>query len=222
MTAINVLRFADEVIMITDGIGVDRFGRVSWNVQKVMPIAHLPAVIATRGPGELKPYLGARIGMGFTTFDDVRAGLVDLLRAEEPVIAASCSLAPVEQHLDIVVAGISATRGPDSFLVTTNPNHGEAAPPWQIVDLPEIMLAPDPGRVALQSGQSLDDDDAPLRLDLHLDAVAIVQAQRALPRVGFGAGGLTAPVAGGFVQVTRVHLDGRIETRVVHRFEETT
>jgi hypothetical protein len=118
LSALNVCVTANAVHIFTDAASYDAStGKHTGYSQKVAMLAHLPALIATRGSMALLPLFSWECGSKFQTFDDMVAGLVDTAQAcasaLESVIAKCGS-----SQIEIVAAGFSQTHNrPQAYLL---------------------------------------------------------------------------------------------------------
>ncbi|PTE07393.1 hypothetical protein [Mesorhizobium helmanticense] len=193
MTAINILKLADSVHLLTDGrVGA---GLAFGTVAKVMPLPHLTAAVATRGPARLLGLMSLMLcAEGTSDFDDLVGELSRLQwicgQQGEP-----WQVETLAAEFDVVVAGIGS-KGPAAYMVS---NHGKngLGEPWEVFDIPQVLATP-------PVSQSLFDEvfgaDDPLA-----EMPRLVDAQRVHPSIG------------GFAQLTSITADG-ISTRIVRDY----
>lgn len=191
MTAINVLKTDDAVHLLTDGlVGA---GGAFGTVAKVMPLPHLNAAIATRGPARLLGLMSLLLCVETSSFDDLAA----VLRRLQWIcgqMSESWQVETLAAEFDLVVAGIGPT-GPQAYLVSNHNHHGFK--PWQVFEIPYCLATPTIDQALLES---VFWSDEPLAQMPNL-----IDAQCSHPSVG------------GFAQLTSVKSDC-ITTKVIRRY----
>ena len=150
MTAINVLVLPDRALMISDGAAyVD--GKIVHRYHKVTALPHINAAIGIRGMRMVSTIVIDAISAGARSYDDLRARIVDLVRATfEPVAPIwQSKYGPDILDCEIIVAGWSESRGPAGFiLATSDTNAAYGFPAWTVVDIPAAFFSPDNGELA--------------------------------------------------------------------------
>jgi hypothetical protein len=210
VTAINVIRQSHSVHVITDGASYGPPGQHLHPSTKTWPLPHLNAVIAGRGSKLLPLLLADAFGSSATTYDDLKAIVVDVLKAQWPQISDMLRAqgAP-DLAFDLIVAGISERSGPDAYFLCNHDGHKSAQlKPWTVTELPALIVVPldDEGQEKLDlicAGRGTDE------LDPAADGVRILEIQREM--------NLTSPI-GGFAQLTSVAA-GSISTRIICRWD---
>jgi hypothetical protein len=216
MSAINVIRQNNSVHVLTDAAAYDERGTIIAIAPKVWQMPHLNCLFAVRGPKLAAPLVVDAIGGIHTSYDELRDNIAEDLRravaAFEPIFA-QCGFGA---DLDLVIAGISESRGPDSYLIATHRRYGTE--PFKVAQMGPLAAAPaDPAiqkrlLSVLPAGATADS------LDPATDGLRILQVQRdAVVSVGKSAKAMK--VVGGFAQLSSVTRDG-ISTRVLHRWPD--
>lgn len=205
MSAINVLVQIDRVHLYTDAAIYQPDGELAGIGPKVRLMPHIHAAIAMRGA-----FLGlapiAEELSAASSFDALRAGIVDCLKkcaVSYAHLLNQCSAGP---DFEVVVAGMSETTGPSAYLVASHSRYGD---PWSIVDLSGLSVTPASDPVhqhvfAIAAGRDAD------QLDPVADGLAIMEVQRA-ERSG--------AYVGGFAQLTTIDTEC-VQSRVIHRWPD--
>jgi hypothetical protein len=213
MTAHIVLRHADAVHVLSDGLVMGPGGGIHGRLAKVWPMPHLNAVLTLRGYPLLLTVFAAGLARDASCFDDLDAlapkNAKSLFDEFGPVVPS------VASDFDLIIAGISEERGPYSFIVVNHDRYGLA--PWTAVDLGACAMMPaEPGMLAeftaaFPAGTSSQD------VDPTTDGILIMEMIRRHPGK-IGRSDMPMRI-GGFVQHTSVSLDG-IRTRIIHRWAD--
>jgi hypothetical protein len=210
VTAINVIKQAHAVHMLTDGASWFFNGGFGPACCKAWPIPHLRAVISGRGP-RLGPMLMADfLNTAGRSYDEMKSNAGVMARELFACHGATLIGNPFGQKAEFVIAGWSDANGPDAFVVSR-----DDAGAWMTQDTGPVMMAPgdvaaqEAALAALPAGVTGADTMDPAR-----DGLAMVLAQRAARIL---ADGLS--VVGAFVQLTTVTRDG-ISTRILERWPE--
>ncbi|RWE07671.1 MAG: hypothetical protein EOS23_26480 [Mesorhizobium sp.] len=191
MTAINVLKLADSVHIVTDGrAGV---GLTFGTVPKVIPIPHLNAMVATRGPARLLGLMTLMLCTKAAAFDDL-PGELSRLKWICGQMTEPWQVETLSAEFDVVVAGIGS-KGPAAYVVSNHGLHGFK--PWEVFEIPQFLATPPPGQDVFDAVFGADDPLA--------EMPRLVDAQRADPSVG------------GFAQLTSIEPAG-ISTRIVRDY----
>lgn len=194
MTAINVLKLPGSVHLLTDGRVSDGVG--FGTVAKMMPLAHLNAAVAIRGPARLLGLMALILCPKAASFDD----LVGELRRLEWIcgqMSEPWQIETLAADFDVVIAGIGSA-GPAAYLVSNHAKHGFA--PWQVFEIPHFLVTPPVGQYLFDRVFGADDPLA--------EMPRLVDAQRAHPSVG------------GFAQLTSIDRAG-ISTRIVRDYRSS-
>lgn len=220
MTAINIVRQEKAVHIISDGAWYAPDGFMKGFATKVFPLPNMPAVIAVRGSEIWLGMLGVLLGRHFETFDDLVAGIEDVLPSiyEQFTDIAVASGSP---DFELYIAGISKARGrSESYLIVSNesevPEGCMSPEAFRLTDLPDITSAPFPGNDLLAEA-NFETDQAFHRDRIERDGLHLLEIQR---RMTFApvSGAPEGFYVGGFAQLTTVSEDG-VKQRIIHRFE---
>lgn len=215
MTAINVIKQADAVHMLTDGASW-LFNGSYYNgppVMKAWPLPHLSAVVAARGPMGSPPVLADFFGSsGCGSYDDLKRCALTIVREAMTYESYAHAFAgPFGSKIEIVVAGWSATLGADAFVISVDADRALTSN-----DCGPIMMAP--GDQAVQAA-ALASLPAGVRsandMVVERDGIFIMEAQRAALGLTGGPCGMTT--CGAFAQLTTVSATS-ISTRVLKRW----
>ena len=217
MTAIITIKHATAMHVLTDGAawqpgGASKTGpkgEPAFECSKTVPLPHLNAVIAARGSPIFAPVLAQLLGPAqVRTFDGIAPVLA-------PLAVECCSM--VRQELfDLVLAGISETRGPTAFFMCNHDGHGPDVRPLQVVDLPALGFLPGGPEITAEIAAMLPAGGHSGMLDPVRDGLQMLEIMRRHPQPWYGRDGETIDV-GGFAQLTTVAADG-ISMRVIHRW----
>jgi hypothetical protein len=151
----------------------------------------------------------------FRTLDGLKNYLVGAVRATFDAGAASWIKlqGPHCLEMDIIVAGWSETRGPDSYLLRTL--EGTPTPAWQIIDTADVLLTPSSDAIFAEVGEVLGDQSRDLT-DSEIIKVAELQRGYIEP---MGLKQIPTSWVGGFLQVTTI-TEREISTRIIHRWND--
>ena len=166
----------------------------------MLPVAHLKAAFAGRGPKVLLPLLSEHISSNFASFDEMLLGVVNQVRAASVLYRGLLERCEHGSTFDLVIAGWSDERRRGETYVLTD--HGRYGfPPWTLKDFGKVLIMPADaetmGRIRL----------TPRELEGHLDPVRdglrILEAQRHTKGL---QGAETEPShgVGGFAQLTTI------------------
>lgn len=215
MSACNILRGADRVHVITDGLGaiaVDprlqpgflaaQAGARFVSANKVLALPHLSAAIVVRGDFIYAHSVAALVPMFGTTFDEVRANLATELRPWWEASLPDWKAKGLNGAADIFVAGISETEGPTSFAIVTHDLYGDAHR-WSVTDLGAFSMAPmEPSLVERMTARAEETE-----VDVEALAVDCIEGQAVLVPHEVGA----------HVTLTTIR-PGKVSSRILHRF----
>jgi hypothetical protein len=214
MTAINVIRQRDAVHILTDGASYDHNGTMAWPGPKVWPMPHLNAVLAVSGsrmaPGMLVEGLSAIAD----SFDELKDKAAEAFRTISETFTTSGA------PLGMVIAGWGVT-GADSYVVT-NHSFYPGVDPFAVTSMGPIAIIP--GEVDMQDwvdgmGHPVETADD---IDPVVDGLALLELQRAAKVPVAGNPAVMAKIVGAFAQLTTVHRDGEIRTRILRRWNDHT
>ena len=122
MTAINVIRQKGAIHVLTDGAGYRADGTFAFTMQKVFPLAHVNAVIATRGPAVFGPMFAHHASVTASCFEHLVSLTPAIAREEIDKVPASS-----EREFDLVIAGWSETGDPASIVLCNHDRNDFAA-----------------------------------------------------------------------------------------------
>lgn len=145
MSIVNAFIYPDRGIVYVDTDCVDADGR-HWDVSKIFPLPHLPAVIAFRGSIAFQAGVVARAMVTGADFDDL-ANLLPGLLAEASAVAIEIAprvsmTAELAGTAEAVIVGFSAAMSrvvahrfkretlADTFVATLNVGSYVVAPCW--------------------------------------------------------------------------------------------
>jgi hypothetical protein len=210
VTAINVIKQANAVHLLTDGASWFFNGGFGPACCKAWPIPHLRAVVSGRGP-RLGPLLMADfLNTAGRSYDEMKRNAAVMAQELFECHGDTFIGNPFGPKSEFVIAGWSDAHGPDAFTISRDDNGA-----WIVTDTGAVMMAPGDATiqqvalatlpVGVTSAEAMD----PAR-----DGLAMFMAQRAARILADGM-----PVVGAFVQLTTVTQDG-ISTRILERWPE--
>lgn len=206
MSAIDIIVQSNAVHLISDGACIGQDGIIHFIAGKVLPLPHLNAVIAHRGPSMAGAMIAPVLGSCGTTYDEVKANAARTCQAAVEQIAPLLAAAPMATSIDFVIAGWSESTGPDAYALTSDGKFGEA--PWSLLQLSGLCSLPGDSDVvaslSLPAGATADD------LDPERDGWTMLQAKRAKREKYF---------VGCFGQLTSIH-KGHIVTKIIGTWPE--
>ena len=222
MTAINVIRQAKAVHILSDGVFCNAEGVICELGPNVFSLPHLPAAIAIRGPTQFMPFLVHRLARECQSFDNLLAGIVPIALEVHISVPMTLGYGNVTPNFDLVVVGWSAKRNrAESFLVTSEHHvsendHGA----WRLVELPDVLITPPVGMAQIQFLKwKVPESAEAFRPDI--DGIKLLEAQRLsqgslslkYPNEEFGFS------VGGFIQLTSVCNRG-VSSAILHRWPD--
>ncbi len=223
MAAINVIRQREAVHIISDGAFCDNTGIVIEIGPSAFALPHLPAALAIRGSSHFMPFLVHRLSRECRSFEELLSKIIRLaleVHASFPMTFGTLDHGTIKPDFDLVAVGWLKSRGAPAGFVITSHNRvvarGLTSSPWQLLELPEVLIAPpvDEEQI-LVGGWTVPDSAESFRPDT--DGVALVKAQRLWRRELEEPSGVLRQVhvVGGFIQVTTVSAAG-VNSRVPH------
>jgi len=217
MTAINVIKQYTSVSVITDGAGYRADGVLAFRVQKVFPLAHLNAVIATRGSPLFAPMFAYHASIRATEFDDLKRLAPEI--AKEESSKASAAQPDTDSEFDLFIAGWSETSGPSGYVLCNHARHG--IQPWQAIDLGPINLSPHSEAIKAELDLAYPKGVAADDFDPVFDGLRGLEIQRKHPvEHHWEKHGLRAHAAvGAFAQLTTVTAEA-ITTKILRRWPD--
>src|SRR5262249_23104026 len=139
MSAVNVIRNADGLTILTDGASYDADGVLRGVMSKVLTFPHMPAAIAMRGWTSLVPKVFATV-FECCTFDElltvVQTKAVDLGRGQ--------------RDFDLLIAGYSRARDVFEVYILTNHDKYEwsGIPAFVLTQIVNNCVSPEPNVAA--------------------------------------------------------------------------
>ncbi|KQT49066.1 hypothetical protein ASG52_08795 [Methylobacterium sp. Leaf456] len=217
MTAMNVFATPDAIHIATDGASWLPDGRVVHEGQKVAILAHLPAVIALRGPSILIPSLVANVSANFTEFDGLADAAPVLFRAVHDQYRTEMGKRGIADQTprdaEFVVAGWSGERGClEAYGFQSHDRDGRA--PWQpfAIESGNCIVAPSDAAL-VKKARAIDWDV--LLSDPESVMLQMMELQRDIPLALDD--GRKMSVVGAFCQHTTLTRKS-ISTRIVKRW----
>lgn len=225
MSALAILRAEELVVIASDGAAYDgQTGNLMAVVSKVAVMPEWSCIFANRGMGGATAAMQAELrhlaacGEPINEFDDVLDRFPAL--AEQMHLRALAMPGAPTAHFSFLIGGFSERRRRmESYTVRTRPVGDR--PPFALVGLPEIHLAPFPSlEAAAQAGitrpQELQPGHETVAEDYAVRAVAACRLDRETDDAE-GAAGIH--YVGGFLQLTTLYR-GEVHSRIVHRWPD--
>lgn len=213
MSAYAAVRTADAVHVLTDGGMYDETkGTLIGTMGKIFLMPKQNAVMTQRGSGVVGSVLIPKMSTFGETFDELKARVGPEMRDWlKPAIETDKAAGAAWVNFDILIAGISESRGPHSYVVPSydHPTF-EAIKAWTPFDPGPVMMAPGDDRILA----TVD----PATFDPVKDGIRIMEAQRQILEPQGQSAELRYIVAG-FVQLTTVTA-GSITTKIIHRWPD--
>jgi hypothetical protein len=222
MTAINVIRQANAVHVLTDGIVCNSEGVISEIGPNTFTLPNLPAALAIRGPTQFMPFLVHRLSRECQSFDELLKNIVPAALDVHMSIPMTLGYGEVRPNFDLVVAGWSNERGrPESFVMTNQEPRdqiGLATAAWQLMRLPDVSIAPSVGMAQIKSvGWRVPESAEAFQPSI--DGIKLLHAQRLSKGLRPALPNRDTDSVGGFVQLTTVHAHG-ISSTLLHRWPD--
>lgn len=219
MTAINLIRQRDAVHILSDGAACGPDGGVLFFTPKVFPLPHLRAAVAARGNLLALPLVTEFLATMASTYDDLAGTSVKALREAtilRKINTARGKESPLDDSLQIFIAGFSNASKPDAFTVLSRESDG--LPAYAAVPVHAFSFAPfdKPAQDELGTlfgGRTADE------IDPRVDGLRILESQRRHKMKNQHAGGEPVFGVGGFAQLTTIRRD-MITTEVLHRWPD--
>ncbi|KQT53663.1 hypothetical protein ASG43_17650 [Aureimonas sp. Leaf454] len=217
MTAINVFRMPDRVVMLTDAAFYDREFVVHSFADKAVPIEGMDAVVAVRGLAQLAFDFAARAAQRYIGFDDLaERAEADLMEWEE------ANAADIEadgfHQFEIVIAGWSQKERSGKILrFQTRTSEGDPASfdALAMYNLPFLDEEADAELARVRSRPAKDFNQT--TFDAFSHGVQIMECQRRmLCETPWGAEG---HLVGGHVLLTEIR-PGKVTQSVIHRWDD--
>jgi hypothetical protein len=218
MTAVNIIRQTAAVHILTDGEAYRADGTSAFRTAKVFPLLHLDAAVASRGSPLFAPTFAFRASTLAKTFDHLKALALalamEVLETSKDAMAAAGGI-----EFDLAIAGFSETKGPNSYFICNHENHGAAVPPWEIVELSPLSLAPTSKAIDAELEKAFPNGVHPDQFNPVVDGLRVLEIQRAHPVPHAGGGfGIQAAV-GAFAQLATI-TPGAITMKIIRRWPD--
>jgi hypothetical protein len=221
MTAINVIRQANAVHILTDGIVCNSEGIICEIGPNTFALPNLPAALAIRGPTQFMPFLVHRLSRECQSFDELLKTVVPVALEVHLSVPMTLGYGEVRPNFDLVVAGWSyERRRAESFVMTSQegPDQFGLTTAWQLLSLPDVLIAPSVGMAQIQSigwrvPQSAE------AFQPNIDGPKLLMAQRLSKGLRGHSQNRDIDSVGGFVQLTTVHPEG-VATTILHRWPD--
>jgi hypothetical protein len=221
MTAINVIRQANAVHILTDGIVCNPEGVICEIGPNAFALPNLPAALAIRGPTQFMPFLIHRLSRECQSLDELLKKVVPVALEVHLSVPMTLGYGEVRPNFDLVVAGWSyERRRPESFVVTSQerPDQLGLTSAWQLFDLPDVLIAPSVGMAQIQSiGWRI--PQSAEAFQPAIDGPKLLMAQRLSKGLHASSQNRDIDSVGGFVQLTTVHSQG-VVTTILHRWPD--
>jgi hypothetical protein len=186
---------------------------------KTTTIPQWPGIVSTAGNAAAASLFAHTLSQQFATWDDLIEGQTELSHLSGIVEAWGLS------HATILLAGVSAARGPEAFTfqTTTTPPPGVSAEEYEadpyfadaykLVKLPDVIATPVPPfeTVLAANFDGIDLDADPELIVWSMRKVLAMQRHMSLPN---DIGGI-----GGFAELTTISADG-ITQRIIQHWPE--
>ena len=222
MTAINVIRQANAVHVLTDGIVCNSEGIITEVGPNAFTLPNLPAALAIRGPTQFMPFLVHRLSRECQSFDELLKKVVPAALEVHISIPMTLGYGDVRPSFDLVVAGWSNERGrPESFVMTNQENHdqvGLATAAWRLMPLPDVLIAPSVGMAQINTVGWRAPENAEA-FQPSIDGIKLLRAQRLSKGLRAGPPDRDIDSVGGFIQLTTVHAQG-VSSTILHRWPD--
>lgn len=177
MTAINVIRHADAVHVLTDGHGQSSDLAGPITIAKVFPLPHLNAVVAIRGPALGLGLVASTLGTA-RSYDDLKRSAHTLVRSVWIVHKELLARNPWTDF-DLVIAGWSETTGPDSYMIINHRRHGQGVEPWKVAQMSECGSSPMNAEVQARWLSGMKEGVTANDLRPEVEGLALLELQRA-------------------------------------------
>ncbi|NUU44548.1 hypothetical protein [Tardiphaga robiniae] len=215
MSAMNVILQSNSVHLLTDALAYHPDGEIMMIGPKAVPMPHLDCAVAMRGPAGMRPIFAELIGNGAASFDELRSVIVELLQAGAHNYAPVFEDCRASADFEVLVAGISESTGPCSYMVASHDRYGCA---WRVVTLAGVTCLPNELGLHEKIVASLPLDGDADAINPAVHGLRILQLQRAHLIANKGIDGEFCAV-GGFAQLTTVTA-GSVSSRVIHRWAD--
>lgn len=210
----NQLHLATDAALYRQDQSVVAFGTKVW------PISHWPGLVACAGNAAAVPLFGWALSQEFPTWDDMIGRASDGLTRLAGIVEEFGL-----NHASVLLAGISAERGPEAYTFQTTETlppgvsreEAEASSyfqqPYVLTKLPDVIMTPvPPAELSIAAGyEGIDTDADPEAVVWSIRKMLSMQRVMPLPD---GIGGI-----GGLAELTTVSADS-ITQRVIERWPE--
>jgi len=222
MTAINVIRQSKAVHILSDGVFCNAEGIICEVGPNAFALPHLPAALAVRGSPQFMPFLVHRLGRECRTFEDLLKRVIPVALEVHMSIPMTLGYGDVRPDFDLVIVGWSHLRSmPESYLVSNQASVGQfgfEAKSWQLLDLPDVTIAPPVGLTEINSLHWKVPDSAE-SFNPYTDGMKLLEAQRQSGRLYRGRNRGTHSAVGGFAQLTTVS-STRVDSVILYRWPD--
>lgn len=214
MTAVNVLFEPTCVHLFTDGLALNVDGSAADKaVAKAVPIPHLIAAVAVRGPRDILWLAAEMLCREFHSFDDAVERMAAVIKGRVEEGLAMEKPSPIlSEKFEIIVVGWSEAR--ERFEAYELPNHDGTSlgGTWALQNVSEGLISPgDPGLLDRLEGKV----DLDALADPVTDGLEIMRQQRLC--LGEYAGRNDVVAVGAFCQLTTVTREA-MTTRILERW----
>jgi hypothetical protein len=224
MTAINVIRQASAVHILSDGVFCNPEGIICEIGPNVFAFPHLPAALAVRGPTLFMPFLVHRLGRECQSFDDLVARVVSVALEVHISIPMTLGFGDVKPDFDLVAIGWSSKKGKTESFIVTARQHTDRDElgnnTWRLIELPDVVIAPpvDMAQVRLLNWKVPESAEA---FQPDTDGIRLLEAQRLsqFPMNSQNSNEGRGSLVGGFVQLTTVSANG-VTSNVLRRWPD--
>lgn len=210
----NLVHVATDAAMYREDQSVVAFG------SKTVAVSHWPGLVTGLGNAAAVPLFAWQLAQQFATWDEMVANGADAMSRLADVVE-SYGL----PHAAVLLAGISAQRGPEAYTFQTTVElppgttreEAEASPYFQpayvLVKLPDVIMSPvAPAEISIAAAyEGIDTDAEPETVVWGIRKVLSMQRAMPLPE---GIGGI-----GGFAELTTVG-EGGVTQRVIERWSD--
>lgn len=205
MSAVNIMRGTEEILLWTDAASYLADGTVGSFGGKVIPLPHLNCAMAARAPRLFGPLIADHLGGTFETFDALVEGFAAEVQAATIVHASLFRLCTLGADFELYVAGWSESRQrPESYILTNTTRH-EGLPAWTLSELQPLSIAPWDedlaGRVEAEFAGGVTGNDP---VDVGMRLIELQRTVKAVPVEGYGE----MHGVGGFCQLTVIKPHG--------------
>ncbi len=214
MTAVNIFRLGDSVVVMTDGAHYLPDGTIGRLGEKTICFPDSPAVLTSRGRSEFWDQLQNALPAERGSFDSVLSWL--------PIVVQDVARRSWHQtRQEIAIAGWSNDRARgESYLMFTadhimgNGRGGTVeVAAFELVELPHFVVSPSPPP-SLLAEQGVFGMPAARNFEPIAVGIRIMEAQRRTPPEAY-----PTPTVGGFIKCDTITKDG-VQSEIIHHWRE--